>query len=292
MTVSRDSLQRFLIEQEPIRGVLVHLDNTWRAVLERRQYPPALKKLLGEMLAACALLAATIKLNGSITMQLRGNGPIKLLVVECSNDLLVRAMAHWRDDFAPAPLEEMMGDGTFVITISPADGKQNYQGIVAIEGETIAQVLQNYMIQSEQLETHLWLAADDTRAAGMLVQKLPERETQDQDAWERVLHLAGTLRPHELLDLQAGQVLHRLFHEEDLRVFDSQPVAFYCGCSQEKVAGMLRMVGYDEVRSLLAEHGAVDVDCEFCNRHYHFDAVDAEQIFAAHVPPALSPTKH
>lgn len=284
---TRDSLQRFVFEHAAVRGEMVHLDATWRAVLERRDYPPVLRDMLGELMAAAALLSATLKFSGSLLLQIQGDGPVKLLVVECNSDLSMRAMAHWEGELTPATLPQLVGAGRFAIIIDPKQGRQSYQGIVELEGDSVAAVLENYMRRSEQLDTRLWLAADEQQAAGMLLQKLPEERGSDPDAWPRALHLAGTVKRRELLNLSAGEVIRRLFHEEDIRLFEGAPLHFHCSCSRERVANMMLMLGYDEVRSILDEYGTMDVDCEFCNRHYTFDAVDAEQVFAAEavVPP-------
>lgn len=287
-----DSLQRFLLESTPVRGEIVHLDATWRAVLERRRYPAPLQSLLGDMMAAAALLSAILKFEGSLIMQMQGNGPVQLLVVEATSEHTLRATAKWEGDLAQGNVTELLGAGRFVISIVPTGGKQTYQGIVAIEGETIAQVLEHYMTRSEQLETRLWLASDSQQAAGMLLQKLPAAPTQDADAWNRATQLGETIRREELLSLPAREIIRRLYHEEDVRVFDSRPVAFRCSCSRERVTSMLRLLGHDEVKSIIAERNSVEVDCEFCGRHYTFDAVDAEQVFAADVITRAPPTKH
>jgi len=287
-----DSLQRFLLESTPVRGEIVHLDATWRAVLERRRYPAPLQSLLGDMMAAAALLSAIIKFEGSLIMQMQGNGPVQLLVVEATSEHTLRATAKWEGDLAQGNVTELLGAGRFVISIVPSGGKQTYQGIVAIEGDSIAQVLEHYMAKSEQLETRLWLASDSQQAAGMLLQKLPAAPTQDEDAWNRAKQLGETIRREELLSLPAREIIRRLYHEEDVRVFDSRPVAFRCSCSRERVTSMLRLLGHDEVKSIIAERNTVEVDCEFCGRHYTFDAVDAEQVFAADVITRPQPTKH
>lgn len=287
-----DSLQRFLLESTPVRGEIVHLDATWRAVLERRSYPAPLQSLLGDMMAAAALLSAILKFEGSLIMQMQGNGPVQLLVVEATSDHTLRATAKWEGDLDRGNVTELLGAGRFVISIVPNSGKQTYQGIVAIEGDSIAQVLEHYMAKSEQLETRLWLASDSQQAAGMLLQKLPAAPTQDADAWNRATQLGETIRREELLSLPAREIIRRLYHEEDVRVFESRPVAFRCSCSRERVTSMLRMLGHDEVRSIIAERNTVEVDCEFCGRHYTFDAVDAEQVFAADVITRAQPTKH
>jgi molecular chaperone Hsp33 len=287
-----DSLQRFLLESTPVRGEIVHLDATWRAVLERRRYPALLQALLGDMMAAAALLSAILKFEGSLIMQMQGNGPVQLLVVEATSEHTLRATAKWEGELVHGSVPELLGAGRFVISIVPSSGKQTYQSIVAIEGETIAQALEHYMAKSEQLETRLWLASDSRQAAGMLLQKLPAAPTQDADAWNRATQLGETIRREELLLLPAREIIRRLYHEEDVRVFDSRPVAFRCSCSRERVTSMLRLLGHDEVRSIIAERNTVEVDCEFCGRHYTFDAVDAEQVFAADVITRAQPTKH
>ena len=289
----QDSLQRLIFEHAPVRGEIVNLDATWRAVLERHDYPLGLQSLLGEMMAAAALLAATLKFSGTLIMQMHGTGSVKLLVVECTSDMTMRATAKWEGEVAPGTLAELLGDGRFVITIDPQeDGKQSYQGIVSLEGATVAEALESYMLRSEQLETRLWLAADSQQASGMLLQKLPDHSEQDADGWNRAIHLGSTLTRDELLHLPASQIIHRLFHEEDIRIFESALVSFGCSCTHERVANMLRMLGYDEVRSILDEQGKIEVNCEFCNRHYAFDAVDAEQLFAASVVAGAPPTLH
>lgn len=287
-----DSLQRFLLENTPVRGEIVHLDATWRAVLERRSYPVRLQSLLGEMMAAAALLSATLKFDGSLIMQMQGSGPVKLLVVEATSGQTLRATAKWDGEIPQGDLSALLGAGRFVISIVPEGGAQTYQGIVAIEGDSVARVLEHYMEQSEQLETRIWLASDSRKAAGMLLQKLPASPSQDADAWNRATQLGGTIKPEELLALPAAKIIHRLYHEEDVRVFDPRPVAFRCSCSRDRVTSMLRMLGREEVQSIIEERKSVEVDCDFCGRHYAFDAVDAEQVFAADLVTPAGPTKH
>ena len=288
-----DFLRRFLFEHAPIRGEIVRLDAVWQSVIERHNYPPVLRDLMGELCAAAVLLAATLKLQGAMVLQIHGKGAVKLLVVECSGDLELRATAKWEGDLSHGTLQDLVGDGRFVITLDPKDGNQAYQGIVALEGESIAEILQNYMTRSEQLETHLWLAADGQHAAGMLLQKLPEKgEPQDEDAWGRATQLADTLKPQELLVLPAGELLHRLYHQEDIRLFDAQTVTFRCTCSRENVARMLRMIGRSEVDAILAERGDVEVHCEFCNQRYVFDRVDADAVFSDVMAMSVSNTLH
>lgn len=289
---SSDSLQRFLFEHAAIRGELVHLDATWRAALDRHDYPPAVRGLLGELMAAAALLSATLKFNGSLTLQIQGNGPVGLAVVEATSERTLRGMAHWTGEPDPMPFPALVGEGRFVITIDPREGGQRYQGIVSLEGDTVSAALENYLTRSEQLDSRIWLAANTQHAAGMLLQRLPDRHDEDADTWNRATHLGATLTRDELLSLPAPEIIRRLYHEEDVRVFDRENMRFHCGCSRERVANVLRMLGYDEVQSILHERGKIDVDCEFCNHHYTFDRVDSEQLFAAESAAPASPTRH
>jgi molecular chaperone Hsp33 len=287
-----DSLQRFIFEGVPVRGEIVHLDATWRAVLERHDYPEPLRAVMGELMAAAALLSATLKFDGSLILQMQGSGAVKLIVVECTSEQTMRATAKWDGELPAASFRQLVGDGRFVITIAPSDGKQTYQGIVELEGESVSEVLEHYMAASEQLETRLWLGADGAQAAGLLLQRVPGPEGGDPDAWNRAVILGGTVTGHELLTLPAGQIIRRLFHEEDVRVFDPRIVSFRCSCSRERVVNMLRLLGRAEVQSIVAERGDVDVNCEFCNKRYALDAVDAEQIFAAEVVTPAASTRH
>ena len=287
-----DTLQRFIFEHAPVRGELVQLSATWQAVTERHDYPPPLRRVLGELMAAGALLAATLKFDGTLILQLHGSGPVRLIVVECAADHAMRATAKWDGDIPDGDLRTLLGDGRFVINLVPDSGSQSYQGIVGLDADSVSAALEHYMATSEQIDTRIWLACDDTRAAGLLIQKLPGRDAADADAWPRAGHLASTVQPQELLSLAPRDLLHRLFHEEDLRVFDPAPVFFRCSCSRERVTGMLRMLGLDEARSIISERGKVEVHCEFCSRLYAFDAVDTEEIFAAAIAIPVDDTRH
>ena len=274
-----DTIQRFLFEHAPVRGEIVRLDATWRAVLERHDYPPAVRALLGEMMAAAALLTATLKFGGTLIMQIQGSGPVKLLVVECTSDHHMRATAKWSHVPPAGALSDLVGDGKFAITLDPGQGRPGYQGVVTLTGGSVAAALEQYMLRSEQIDTRLWLTADSACAAGMLLQKLPEREGADSDAWQRAAMLAASLTSGELAGHAARELLRRLYSAEDIRVFKARPVDFRCSCSRERVASMLRMLGRDEVRSIVAERGEVEVTCEFCNQRYAFDGGEAEQVF-------------
>lgn len=273
-----DILERFLFDNEPIRGELVQLDNTFAEVLSRHPYPAPLAKLIGELMASAALLTATIKLQGSLIMQLHGTGSVKLIVVECASDMSLRATARWDGEVCDNSLADILGQGKFIITLDPEDG-ETYQGIVGFEpGQSVASIIEQYMLRSEQLETRLWLACSDEKAAGLLLQKMPEKQ-EEHEGWERIQLLADTVRSEELLELEGQEVLYRLFHEETVRVFDPVVPTFSCACSREKVGSMLRMLGKEEIDGVLDERGKVEVGCEFCNTRYEFDAVDVTQIF-------------
>ena len=295
MKISRDTLHHFLFENQlsqpmPIRGNLVHLNHTFQQAMQHQSLPQVLKIALGELMAASALLSATLKMDGTLVLQLQSKGALKLLVVECSHDLHLRATAKW-DQTLTAEIEgfsfiELVKHGQFVITLDPNIGEA-YQGIVPTEGETIAQMLQNYMLRSQQIDTSLWLHCDGESASGMLLQKLPNQILQntfelDADAWNRMNILADTVTNDELKNLPPETLLTRLFAEEDVRLFEAKPTQFRCSCSKTKVGNMLRLLGADEVNSILAEQGkiqaVIQVNCDFCNKQYVFDAIDATQI--------------
>jgi molecular chaperone Hsp33 len=269
----------------------VPLDASWQAVLERGEYPQSVRGELGEALAAVALLAATIKFEGSLILQIQGDGPLSLVVAQATGQRTIRGLARWRDEVPAGPLQAKFGEARMVITIDQGPTKERYQGIVALRGERLADALDEYFSTSEQLPTRLWLAADAEAAAGLLLQRLPGDDA-DPDAWNRALTLAETLCPEEILALPAEQILHRLYHEEQVRLFEREPVSFRCGCSSERVERMLRGLGLDEARAILEEQGSIEVDCEFCNAHYGFDAVDVERVFAAAEQPRSPTTRH
>jgi molecular chaperone Hsp33 len=296
----RDCLHRFLFEHFPIRGHIVHLDASWRALLEHREYPTVIRDTLGEAVAASVLLAATLKFEGMLSLQLKGQGPMHLMLAQCSDTLGVRAVARYKEaDFRP-DLASLSGKGSLTVTIENEDLSQRYQGIVPLTGERLSDCLRNYFETSEQLPTRLWLHADEHGASGLLLQRLSDdsvksrtpgsrahemNQAEIDDAWNRVQMLGDTLKPEELQTLSDRNILRRLFAEDDVRLFESAPVFFKCRCSRERVVGMLRALGAEEVRSVLAEQGHVEVRCDFCNRAYRFDSVDVEQLFAGAATP-------
>jgi molecular chaperone Hsp33 len=297
-----DQLKKYMFADRGVRVQAVRLHETWLRAQEHHQYPPAVRRLLGEMVAASTLLAANLKFDGSLLMQIQGDGPIALLVVECRSDLTLRATVKVREGHAVPEDGDMQsllnthGGGRFIVLLDPRrklPGQQPYQGIVPLEGDTVAEALEHYMKASEQLDTRLWLAADDSHAAGLLVQRLPSEGgiasgpsggPGESDSWNRAGHLADTLGRAELLAADIDTLIHRLYWEETLIAFDPLPVAWQCSCTRERVAGMLRTLGQVEVNDILAEQGRVEVSCDFCGAPYAFDAVDCAGLFASGKP--------
>ena len=282
-----------MFEHFPIRGHLVHLDASWQALIEHRVYPEAIRNTLGEAVAASLLLAATIKFDGVLSLQLQGDGPVHLLLAQCTSGLGVRGLARFKEDAPgtggdlPPAIDALIGAGNLTVTVESDDGKQRYQGIVSIAGGRLADSLQVYFENSEQLPTRLWLYADDSGVSGMLLQRLPgeaggvteQAAAVIEDAWRRVQLIGATLTADELRSLSDAEILHRLFNEDDVRLYEPSPVYFRCRCSRERVSGMLQGLGEKETRSIIAERGEVEVRCDFCNRAYTFDAVDVETLF-------------
>lgn len=285
----QDQLFRFTFEQLGVRGEWVQLAASWRAVLERHHYPPTVRTQLGQALASVLLLSGTIKFKGSLILQIQGEGPLGTLVAQATDDRTIRGMAHWQGEVPDAALSEVFGAGRLVL--SADKGGERYQGVVGLEGERLADAFEAYFRQSEQLPTRLWLAADGERAAGLLLQRLPAEHGDDED-WSRIGILAETVSDAELLGLPAEELLRRLFHEERVRLYEPEPVAFRCRCSVERIKSALRGMGRDEVEDIIAEQGEIRAHCEFCNREYRFDRVDVEHLFAPGALPPDSGTRH
>lgn len=290
-----DTLQRFVFENTPVRGNIVHLNQTFHQALHKQLMPAGLRQALGELMAASALLAATLKMTGSLVLQIQSKGLLKLLVVECTSDFGIRATAKWDGEVSnDQNLFDLLQQGQFIITLDPKDGSQAYQGIVALEGDSISTILENYMLRSEQIDTRIWLSCDGDSVAGMLLQKLPETmnqttTSQDIDTWNRVGHLASTVTDEELLTLPAETILTRLFNQEDIRLFEASATQFFCSCSRESVSNMLVMLGAEELESILEERGEIEVNCDFCNTQYVFDKIDTRQLLAAKNDAAVIP---
>lgn len=294
-----DQIQRFLFDDTNVRGELALLHESYSEVLRRHNYPAVVNRQLGEMLAAVALLTATVKLDGVLSLEIRGDGPVTLLMAESNPGAAegaqrLRAIARFDEQAAlpdeQATLSELVGDGHIVMTLDPREG-QRYQGIVALEAERLAGCLEAYFERSEQLPTRLWLAASAEHAGGLLVQKLPDdARNLDPDAWNRINMLAETLRDEELLTLEPKETLFRLFHEETTRVFEPSRLVFGCTCSRERFAQALHRIGAQELRETVAEQGEIDTQCHFCNSRYVFSAAEVEALIDA--PDAPSPTLH
>jgi molecular chaperone Hsp33 len=286
-----DQVQRFLFDTAPVRGAFVQLKASWREVLARRDYPLPIKKVMGELAAAANLLISNLKFQGTLVLQIQGQGALQLVVIEANSDHTFRATAKWQaDKVLPEGLHTLLGDeARFVMTLDPAQGEA-WQGVVPLVGDSVAACLMHYMKQSEQLETHLQLSASDDEATGFLLQRLPEGQG-DASAWENALVLAQTLKTEELQTLNPTAILHRLFHEETVRLFPAASIYFACSCSAERVGAMLKMLGKDDVDGIIAEQGSVAISCDFCHERYVFDEADVALIFSPDEMLAPSPTQ-
>lgn len=289
-----DSIKKFLFQDRSVRIESVRLTSAWQQSMAHHSHPTCVTKLLGELVAAATLMAANIKFDGALLLQLQGDGPIALMVAECRSDMTIRATVKLRDRPIPSDgtlqtLVNPNGGARFIVVLDPPKnrpGRQPYQGVVPLEADTIALALEEYMLRSEQLQTRIWLAADSSSCAGLLVQQLPlqggsqaSEQERAERSWERACMLGATLQETELLATDQDTLIHRLFWEEPLLAFESREVQWWCGCSRERVVDMLRMLGEEEVNSILAEQGRIDVSCEFCGQPYGFDAVDATGLF-------------
>ena len=284
-----DIRTRFIFDDMPIRGMHIRLEKVWQHIVNQKHYPVAIRRTLGELLAACSLLSANLKNEGTLIVQVQGQGRLKMLVVEATSENTVRATARWdetaeiRDDES---LTALLGkNSVFVLTHQPKDADP-WQGVVPLEGDGIAQMLVNYMKRSEQLDTYITLAADDQAAGALLLQRLPEEELDDA-AWEHVTTLAQTLTSQELTGLDAHHALYRLYHETPPRVFEPEAIEFACTCSRGKVSDMLLMLGGQEVGGVVAEQGSIQIDCDFCHTKYVFDETDVNALFGADVVNAV-----
>jgi molecular chaperone Hsp33 len=276
-----DKSLRFLFEQVDVRGETVHLDTAYRDIIAIHQYAPGVSRLLGEFLAAAVLLSTTLKFEGKLILQVRSDGQLPMLMVECDNTLRVRAIARGAEHATSNSNEQLLTNGQLAITIDPNNG-QRYQGIVPLVQDSLAHSLDAYFEQSEQLKTRFWLAADGERAAGLLLQQLPTQITEDDtlrlQQWEHACSLAATVRSDELLALSAQQLLYRLYHQDPVRLFEPAKVSFCCSCSRERTRAALASLGRAEIEELLDELGSITMDCEFCNQQYRFAREDMEDV--------------
>ena len=302
MTLPTDTLYRFLFANAPVKGELVQLPHTWHTIThtaKKRAYPAVVTEILGQMTAACTLLSANLKFDGSMIMQIHGDGPIQLLVVECRSDLTIRATAKVAENAnidAQMDLQTLLnqnGNARFAITLDPNErqpGQQPYQGIVPLHGETIAEILMHYMSASEQLDTHIELAANSHSCAGVLLQKLPlhggvQSESQNLHVWDELCSIVKTVGADELLNTDADTLMHRLFWQYPLEHSTEQNVQFGCTCSPQKVTDMLKMLGEDEASDMLSEQNHVEVSCDFCGQAYELTAEQVRALFDPNVEP-------
>ena len=276
-----DQLHRYLFEQFAVRGELVTVSETWKQILENHNYPLPVKNLLGELLVATSLLTATLKFAGDITVQLQGDGPMTLAVINGNNQQQMRGVARVQGEVPEnADLKTLVGNGYLVITISPEEGER-YQGVVGLEGDTLAACLEDYFMRSEQLPTRLFIRTGEVdgqpAAGGMLLQVLPAQDAQTND-FEHLATLTETVKAEELFNLSATDVLWRLYHEEEVTVYDPQAVEFKCTCSRERCAGALKTLPDEEIDSIMAEDGEIDMHCDYCGTHYVFNSMDIAEI--------------
>ena len=273
----QDQLHRYLFADAAVRGELVNVSHTLQAIVEGHDYPIAVRNLMAEMLVTTSLMTATLKFEGDITVQLQGDGPLAMAVINGNDKQELRGVARVRADIAEeATLAEMLGEGYLVITITPAKGER-YQGIVALEKPTFAECIEEYFLRSEQLPTRLIIRTNLQGAAGILLQVLPS-EDKDNEALTHLSTLATTVTEEELITLPATDVLWRLFHQEEVTVYDPQPVQFKCSCSRQRCGEVLKTVSVEEIDTILAEDGKIDMHCDYCGSHYLYDAVDVANI--------------
>ncbi|HAS6321963.1 Hsp33 family molecular chaperone HslO [Vibrio vulnificus] len=285
-------LNRYLFEDLSVRGELVQLDEAYQRIISSKDYPAALQKLLGELLVSTTLLTATLKFEGSITIQLQGDGPVSLAVINGDNEQKIRGVARWEGHIADdATLHDMMGKGYMVITIEPKKGER-YQGIVGLEGDNLEQVLEGYFERSEQLKTRIWIRTGEhegkAHAAGMLIQVMPDGTGSEND-FEHLEQLTNTVKNEELFTLPANELLYRLYNQEQVRLFEPQNVEFRCGCSRERSGAAIVTVDKNEIYDILVSDGSVSLHCDYCGTTYSFDESDVNKLYeeAASEPKTL-----
>lgn len=277
-----DHVQRFIFEEADVRGELIQLESSYQRITAQHQYPPHVSRLLGEILACAVLLTSTIKFEGELTIQFQGEGVIELMVAKCTNNLEVRGLAKWDESADPAAFADAFGEGQLVITIQFADTPQYYQSVVPLEHKTIAESLELYFKQSEQLVTRLWLVATEQQVAGLLLQLMPDVAETSEALWERAVQEADSIEPTLLLQDDNIALLDQLYPEDDLRIFAEREISFRCTCSAEKMEQAVILLGEHEAQELLKERQAIVVRCEFCSYAYTFDPIDVAHIFSKH----------
>jgi len=279
---SQDQFQRFIFEDSEVRGAWVQLGDSFREIISQAPYPDSVRALLGESLVASVLMSSTLKFEGTLSLQAAGEGALRTLMAECSHDRRIRGLARFDEHAVSGEnLQELLGKSRMAITITPDKG-QRYQGVVPREADTLAGCLEEYFQRLEQIATTLFLFANDDTAAGLLLQRLPGHTAKDDDLWNRINHLANTVEAEELLRLDSETLLHRLFHEETVRLFDPEAVIFQCSCSRERTLAALEAIGREECYSILEEQGSINMDCQFCHANYRYNRNDIDHLFTGH----------
>lgn len=278
---SKDLLHRYIFEQHHVRGELVQISDSFDSMLKNHDYPIVVKRILGELLAVTSLMTATLKFEGEISVQLQGDGPLRYAVVNGNHQQQLRATAKFADDIQEGNIQQLIGNGVMVITIAPKNGEK-YQGVAALDKPSLTECVEQYFESSEQLRTRIWLATDlqegQHKAAGMLLQILPVTNKASAD-FQHLEALTQTIKDEELLHLPAEQVLIRLYHEDNPKLFEPQEISYECGCSRDKTANAIVQLSYDDAMALIAEQGKIEITCQFCLTPYHFDAIDVEAVF-------------
>jgi len=275
-----DTLQRFMFKHASIRGEIAHVDDTYKTIMHQRPYPPVVKRLLGEALISCLMLAGSIKFEGEVSLQFHGDKRLPLLLVQCDHELHIRAFAKYQDDRETVDYANAFLEGKMVLSINQYKQTQTYQSVVPIRSTSMGENLTHYFAQSEQVASQVWLAVNDDTAAGMLIQLMPGQDTQQREEfWEYAVQLGQTISEHELLTLDNTTILHRLYHETELRLYSARPVSFKCRCNHEKMKQALTVLGEEDMLALLKERGNIEISCDFCNEQYVFDPIDITLLF-------------
>lgn len=279
--MSINAVQRFLFKDLNIRGQHVQLNESWQKMVQDRHYPQAIIKLLGELTAISVLMANGLKHEGRVTLQIQGSGPITLLVVDVTHDLKIRGVAKTNQEITGhTSMDELLGDGQILMTLENTQTQHHFQSYVPREGDSVAAAFETFLSQSEQLPSKLWLSADENALGGVLIQKMPETDGHDSDGWDRIAHLTSTVQQDELTGLSAEELIHRLFHEELVELFDAQEIIYECPKDEQRVINMLISLGEEEVRRVLQEQGEIVIHNEMCNFHMRFNEEDIDQLFA------------
>ncbi|WP_019556829.1 Hsp33 family molecular chaperone HslO [Thiomicrorhabdus arctica] len=283
--MTNNSIQRFLFKELNIRGQVIQLNEAWELMLKDRHYPEAIRHLLGKLTAFSVIMANGMKHTGKITLQVQGSGPITLLVVEVTHDLNIRGVAKTNETIPEqATLDELLGDGQILVTLENTQTQHHFQSYVDRTGDSIEETFENFLSQSEQLPSKIWLAATDKALGGVLIQKMPESDDLDADGWDRIHSLTTTVTDEELTQLDTETLLHRLFHEETVELFESQSIKYECPEDKERVLNMLKSLGEEEVRKILEEQGEIVIHNEMCNFHMRFHQKDVDALFAEEKP--------